>query len=167
MANSKPRNLQQIKSLYPIIGECLQDMTNVDNNIGAQTNSAPVGIIQNPVKHSALTVTAGGGYFLAQITDNSPTNRGKENFVEVSEDQNFSAGTVHVEHLGASQTLYRNYGPKKLYFRSYSQYATSGPGQPIYASADGTSGTAPTIAGNGTAAGYGTAPYTTDTIPIR
>jgi membrane associated rhomboid family serine protease len=113
-----------------------------------------------------LKVSGGGGFFSAQITDNSPSFRGKENFLEVSEDKAFTS--PHVIHLGASQSWYGNLGAKTLHFRSYSQYPTSAPGAPIYAySVNGANGSAPAVKGNGSASGWGTQPYTTDAVPIR
>lgn len=168
MADLSPRYLRQIKAKYPDIGNCLQDVVDAHNNVAQQANASPVGVTPGPVSHSALKVTGGNGFFSAQITDNSPSFRGKENFLEVSEDAAFPENKVHVMHLGASQSWYGYLGPKKLHFRSYPAYPTSGPASPIYAkNVDGTSGTAPEIAGNGTASGWGTQPYTTDTVPIR
>lgn len=166
MANLSPRNLNQIRAKDPVLGNCLTDIVAAHNSVAQQTNASPVGVTPEPVQHAALAVTGGAGYFHAQITDNAPSFRGKENFLEVSEDTAFSA--PHVIHLGASQSWYGNLGAKTLHFRSYSAYPTSGPGQALYAlNVDGSGVTAPTIAGNGTAAGWGTQPYTTDTVPIR
>lgn len=168
MANLSPRNLKQITARDPILGPCLQDIVDAHNNVAQQTNASPVGTTPPPDKHSKLSVSGGGGYFSVQITDNTPSFRGKENFLEVSEDKNFSAGTVHVIHLGAAQSWYGNLGLKTLHFRSYSQYPTSPPGEPIYQyDVNGAGGSAPSIAGNGSASGWGDQPYTTDTIPIR
>jgi hypothetical protein len=166
MANLQPRNLKQIASTDSLLGPCLTDIVDAHNNIAQQTNASPVGITPSPDKHADLKVSGGNGFFSVQITDNSPSFRGKENFLEVSEDRAFT--TPHVIHLGASQSWYGNLGAKTLHFRSYSQYPTSPPGSPIYEyGVNGASGSAPAIQGNGSAAGWGTQPYTTDKVPTR
>lgn len=168
MADLSPRNLQQIRARDQVLGNCLKDIVDAHNNVAQQTNASPVGTTPGPDQHAKLTVTAGGGFFSAQIVDNSPSFRGKEHFLEVSEDSAFPAGSVHVIHLGASQSWYGNLGPKTLHFRSYSQYPTSAPGSPLYAyDVNGANGTAPAIAGNGSVVGWGSEPYTTDMVPVR
>lgn len=166
MADLTPRNLQQIRARDPQLGDCLADITQAHNNVAQQTNASPVGITPAPGQHAALNVVAGAGCFSAKITDNDPSFRGKEHFLEVSEDQAFTA--PHVIHLGASQSWYGYLGSKTLHFRSFAQYPTSAPGAPVYAYAvDGSKGNAPSVQGNGTAAGWGTQPYSTPTVPIR
>jgi len=93
------------------------------NNMGQQTNSQPVGVTPAPTAPSALAVTGGAGYFRAHITDNSPSFRGKENFLEVSEDEN-DWTTPHKIHLGASTSWYGQLGEKNLHFRAYSGHDT-------------------------------------------
>jgi hypothetical protein len=166
MADLSPRNLSRIKAQDPVVGECLSDIVASHNNIAQQVNAAPVGTIAAPDSHTALKVTGGAGYFHAQITDGAPGFRGKEHFLEVSETKDFAA--PHVIHLGASQTWYGNLGAKNLHFRSYAAYATSAPSKPIYAmNISGAGDAAPSIMGNGSAAGYGTNPFTTPTMPKR
>jgi hypothetical protein len=122
MANLKPRNLGQIRSQNQVLGDCLVDVVNAVNNHAQQTNAAPVGTVPVPTPHAALAVTGGNGYFSAQITDNSPSFRGKQNFLAVSTSTDFS--NAHKINLGASKTFYGYLGAQMLHFASYSSYPT-------------------------------------------
>lgn len=167
MADLAPRFLQKIRSQNQDLGDCLKDIVDAHNNIAQQGNTSPVGLTPAPTPHAALNVTGGNGYFAVQIVDNSPTFRGKEHFVAVSESQDMS--NAHKIHLGASKTWYGFLGAKKLHFASYPSYPTTGPATPIYAfNVDGTGMTAPALPGDGEAlAGFGTQPYNRPTVPIR
>lgn len=167
MANLTPRNLNQIRAKDQMLGDCLTDIVKAHNNVAQQTNASPVGVTPEPTGHSALTVKGGAGYFAIQITDNSPSFRGKEHFVAVSETTDFA--NAHKIHLGASKTWYGQLGAKTLHFASYPSLPTSGPAQPIYQyNVDGTGTTAPDLPGDSEGLdGWGTQPYTTDTVPIR
>jgi len=166
MANLSPRNLKQIVARDPILGPCLVDIVDGQNNQGQQTNAFSVGTTPAPTGHSALNVSGGNGYFSATITDKSPSFRGKENFL-VAQDP--ASGNTHMIHLGAATTWYGYLGPKTFHFSSYPAYPTTGPAPPIYQrNVSGAGPTAPDLPHNSDAfAGWGTEPYTTDTIPIR
>lgn len=168
MANLKPRNLQNIRSKDEQLGDCLKDITDSINYHAQQTNASPTGSpIPAPTQHAALNVSGGAGYFSAQIVDNSPSFRGKENFIAVSSTKDFS--NAHKIHLGASKTWYGYLGTKTLHFASYSAYPTSGPGAAVYAlGVDGTASAAPDVPGDSEALhGFGLQPFTTPTVPKR
>jgi len=168
MANLKPRNLQNIRSKDEQLGDCLKDITDSINYHTQQTNASATGSpTPAPTQHAALNVTGGNGYFSASIVDNSPSFRGKENFIAVSTTTDFSK--AHKIHLGAAKTWYGYLGPKTLHFASYSAYPTSSPGAAVYALNVSGSGMAlPSLPGDSEGLeGFGKQPYTTPTIPIR
>lgn len=167
MANLNIRNLARIRADYPTIGEALADIQAAHNNVAEQTNASSVGTTPAPLGPAALSVTGGAGFFRAHITDNSPAYRGKEWFLEASEDEAFT--NPHKMHLGATTDHYVYLGPKKLHFRAYSAQATSPASDAVYAkNVDGTTGTAPTVQGNAPGGdGYGADPYTTPLPPKR
>lgn len=167
-ASLNPRNLQQIRGRDEVLGNCLKDIVDAHNNVAQQVNASPVGITPSPQSHAALSVVGGGGYFSATITDNSDSFRGKEHFLVASEDKSFGSGG-HMIHLGASKTWYGYLGPKVLHFASYPSYPTTGPAQPIYQySVNGAAAAVPPLPTHQDAlVGWGTQPYTTDTVPIR
>lgn len=166
MANLQPRNLQQIRARDPQLGDCITDVVNAHNNTAQQVNASPVGVTPEPTSHAGLSVTGGAGYFSATITDNSPSFRGKENFL-VAQDP--TTGNTHMIHLGASTTWYGYLGAKTYHFASYPSYPTSGPASPIYQyNVSGMGTTAPALPHNGNAFdGWGAQPFTTATVPIR
>lgn len=167
MANLSIRNLARIREKFPEIGEALSDVQAAHNNIAEQTNASPVGQTPAPLGPAKLTVTGGAGFFRAHIDDNSPAYRGKEYFLEASEDEAFS--NPHKMHLGATTDHYVQLGPKVLHFRAYSAQSTSAASAAVYAkNVDGTGGTAPAVQGNTPGGdGYGANPYNTVLPPKR
>jgi hypothetical protein len=167
MANASIPGLAAIRQVSPEIGRALEYLQTVQNNVAQQVNAAPVGIIPSPTPHAALDVQGGNGYFRVDITDSSAGYRGKEHFVEVSEDLSFQ--NPHLIHLGASTSWYGPLGEKNLHFRTYSQYPTSAPSAPTYHNnVSGVGGTTPSISSNQVGGqGYGLLPYMTVTPPTR
>lgn len=164
MADLTLKNASMIQKQYPELYQALSSIVDSHNRLAEQTNASPVGQTPSPESHAALNVTGGQGVFHAEITDNSPAYRGKEHFLEASED----GANWHVMHLGASTSWHGYLGAKVLNFRSYAAYATSGPGAPLYQmNVSGVGGKEPKVTGTGTAAGYGTQPYTGDVKPKR
>ena len=146
----------------------LRRLIDSHNNVAQQTNADPQALqTPAPLPHSALKVTAGGGYFKAEITPSQGNYRAAEHMIEVSEDSNFTK--PHLEHLGASTTLYKQYGEKTLHFRSFCQHSTSPPSEPVYCkNVNGAGGTAPTVSSTQPGlTGYGQQPYNGSTPPKR
>jgi hypothetical protein len=169
MANLYPRNLGQISSNNPELGAALQDIVNAINNHAEQSNAAPVGENPVPVGHAKLEVSGGGGYFSVRIHDNSPSFRGKENFISVAQENDRGFASAHKIHLGASKTWFGYLGNKKLHFASYPSYPTTGPAPPVFAmDVDGNGTTVPDPPGEPEAMdGFGRARFNTPQTPSR
>lgn len=170
MADLSPRRMAYIRSQYPELHDALIDIVNSVNNLGTQTNAAPVGVIETPTPHSGLSVLGGGGIMDVAITDNSPQNRGREHFFDYSTD---GFKTFHTKSMGPAKNWRGALGNGTFQVRSYPSYATSAPAEPLYHSTDvvTTGGAEPPMQagqGSGTGdAGYGQQPYNTDNPPIR
>jgi len=155
------------------IGRALQYVQRAVNNIGQQTNAAPVGVTPPPQAHASLSVKGGAGIFDVAIADDSPKFIGHSNFVEYSQDSSFS--NAHVISLGPSRNWRGSLGAGPYNFRSYSAYPTSAPSQPVYhASVSGAGIKEPPMQqtqGSGTSqtpgAGFGNVPFNAPTQPKR
>ena len=136
------------------------------NNLGNQTNAAPVGKIPPPQPHTDLQVKGGNGKFAIQITDNSNQYRGNVHSVEYDTSPSFS--NPQPVHLGPNKTAMLAIGQGPFYFRSNAQYPTSGPStykyHPTPVSAAGTDDP-PMPVSQGS--GFGSQPYTTPNPPKR
>jgi hypothetical protein len=169
---SIPR-LDAIQKKDSDIGRALQYVQNAVNNIGQQTNAAPVGVTPAPQAHASLTVKGGAGIYDIAIADNSPKFIGHSNFVEYSQDASFS--NAHVISLGPSRNHRASLGAGPYHFRSYSAYPTSQPSQPVYHAAVSGAGTVepPMQQGQGSGtsqtpgAGFGNVPFNAPTQPKR
>ena len=148
-------NQPYIQHLDPRLGQALDSIVDQLQTIAKQVVASPTGSVAAPSVISALSVTASGGIFDMQIQDNSPVSRGINYFVEYSTTPDFAQ--PHVVDLGASRTYRATWGNQTLYFRAYSQYATSAPSQAVYFG----SATSPTaVAGGGASAGPSPHPST-------
>lgn len=154
-------------------GRALQYIQNAINNLGVQTNAAPVGATPVPQAHAGLSVKGGAGIFDVAIADNSPKYQGHSNFVEYSPDASFS--NAHVISLGPSRNWRGSLGSGTYHFRSYSAYPTSQPSQPVYhPSVSGGGAVEPAMQqgqGSGTSqipgAGFGNVRFNAPTQPKR
>ena len=155
-----------IRQNYPQIAEALTDHQNAINNVGQQTNAAPVGQIAPPQPHADLQVKGGNGKFAVQITDNSDQYRGNTHSVEYDTSPSFS--NPQPVHLGPNKTAMLAIGQGPFYFRSNAQYPTSGPStykyHPTPVSAAGTDDP-PMPVSQGV--GFGNQPFTTPNPPKR
>jgi len=165
MPNLNSQRMSQIKQKYSEVYEALRDHEAAINHLGMQTNASPVGLTPAPGSHAAISVKGGAGLYDVAITDNADAYRGKEHFLEYSQDPSFSS--PHVIHLGASKNWRGSLGVGPYHFRSRSQYATSAPSDYIYhPPVDALAGSEPQMqAGQG--GGYGTEPFTGNKPPIR
>lgn len=173
MADASVPRLSSILQQYPDIGRALQYMQDVSNNLGQQTNAAPVGSNPPPTAHTSLTVMGGAGIFDAKIVDNSPKYQGHSNFLEYSDNASFE--NAHVIHLGPSRNWRGNLGTGTYHFRSYASYPTTEPSAAVYhAPVSGGGSVEPALQagqGSGTSqvsgAGFGKVPYNATKPPIR
>ena len=155
MADANFRNLSSIRQKYPDIYEAFVDAQSAINNIGQQTNAAPVGAIQSPPPHAANSVMGGGGKIDIKIEDPSPAYQGIERFADVSPDSSYS--TFHTIHLGATHN-HRGDSPVSgmAYVRTYSQYPTGEMSDHLYHPPVDTSASSPASFQTGNAvSGYG------------
>lgn len=170
MADLNPSDLSYVKQQDPRLHRVLTQIIDSVNNVAQQTNAAPVGKIPPPTSHSDLKVMGGAGLFDIAITDNSASYRGKEHFVDYSED-NFQS--FHTLSLGPAKNARVSLGNKNLSFRSYAQYPTSGPSDHLYQGSivsGGGSVEPPMQGGQGSgtgSSGYGEVPFTGAKLPSR
>src|SRR6185437_16725565 len=127
MPTTRIRNLDYIQAKDPKMGEAMKDLLNMVLSIAQQTNVAPQGETPAPPDISRLNVLGQDGIFDVQIFDNSPVVRGINYFLEYSETANFQ--NVITLDLGCSRNWRGHLGNKTLYWRAYSQYIGSQPGQ--------------------------------------
>ena len=149
-------------------------------NVSVQANAA-LDAPQNaaPPQINALKVTASGGVAHVQITDNNQVYRGISYHVDVATDPAFSAPCTF--HMGPSRDFRIPVGTQPLYYRAFSDYATSPPSAPVYhggaaptpVAASGTSLPAiPQGQGSGTGyagqiSGHGIIPFRGMSVPKR
>lgn len=124
------RNLQSIRLRDPELGEALDDVLKMMQNMATQANVSPTGTIQPPTPISALKVSAANGLFSAAITDNGPVVRGANYFLEYSDTPSFNAPKVL--DLGQSRNFEGFLGNRTLYWRAYHQYPASVRSSPVY-----------------------------------
>jgi len=173
MADASIPRLSAIQQKDDDVGRALKYLQGVVNNIGQQTNAAPIGSTPPPQAHASLSVKGGAGIYDIAIADNSPKFIGHSNFVEYSQDASFS--NAHVISLGPSRNHRASLGAGPYNFRSYSAYPTSAPSQPVYHPAVSGAGTVEPpmqqAQGSGTSqapgAGFGTVPFNAPTQPKR
>lgn len=173
MADASIPRLSAIEQKDQDTGRALRYIQGVVNNLGVQTNAAPVGATPVPQAHASLSVKGGAGIFDVAIADNSPKYAGHQNFVEYSPDASFS--NAHVISLGPSRNWRGSLGSGSYHFRSYSAYPTSLPSQPVYHPAVSGAGTSePAMQqgqGSGTSqtpgAGFGSVRFNAPVQPKR
>jgi len=172
MADAKLPNLALIRERYPEIGRALEYAENCLNNIGGQTNAAPVGQIAAPPPLAALNVTGGAGIIHATINDPSPTYRGNSYHMEVIPQGGNWATDAHPIHTGPARAYRGMLGPGVYHVRACSGYNTSNPSPWIYQNdVDATGSTPPAFhasTGSGTGGGaWGNVPYDGTQPPKR
>lgn len=164
MANASIPRLASIIQEYPDIGRALQYSQDCFNNIGQQTNSAPVGATPAPPPLSKLAVTGGAGIIHAVISDPNPGYRGNSYHMEVIPKGGSWATDAHPIHTGPARAYRGSMGLGTYHVRACSGYNTSNPSPWIYANdVDATGPTAPPFpktTGSGTGGGaWGTVPF--------
>jgi hypothetical protein len=135
--------LRQIPEFGQYLSEALRKVQEATNGLGKNVAVDPTGTMPKPPTIQQLTVkTNGTGLVHAVVSDNNPIQKGLHYFVEYSNDAAFSQ--PHVVHLGASRSMPPitlpgsddNGNPQKFYFRAYSQYPGSHPGEPVHFGGD-------------------------------
>ena len=122
---------------WTMVGAALRSIENAVNNLGQHTAADPVGNAQTPPPIQGLQVKVSGEIAHAVITDNNAINKGVHYFVEMDTDPSFPK--PHVMHFGTSRApapfalpgLNDDSVAQTYYFRAYSQYPGSKPGQRI------------------------------------
>src|SRR5258708_14722760 len=131
--------LRQIPEFGQYLSEALRKVQEATNNMGQHVAVDPTGTMAKPPTVQQLTVkTNGTGLVHAVVSDNNPIQKGLHYFVEYDTDPSFKQ--PHVVHLGASRSMPPitlpggddNGNPQKFYFRAYSQYPGSHPGEPVH-----------------------------------
>ena len=131
--------LRQIPEFGQYLSEALRKVQEATNNMGQHVAVDPTGTLPKPPTVQQLTVkTNGTGLVHAVVSDNNPIQKGLHYFVEYDTDPSFKQ--PHVVHLGASRSMPPitlpggddNGNPQKFFFRAYSQYQGSHPGEPVH-----------------------------------
>lgn len=121
--------------LDDLAGKVQDAVNNLAQHVGVDSN----GMVATPPTIQQLNVKSNGnGLVHAVITDNNPIQKNLHYFVEYDTDPSFKQ--PHVVHLGASRSMPPlnlpanddNGNPQQFYFRAYSQYQGSHPGEPIH-----------------------------------
>lgn len=156
------KNRAYLAQKDPLLAEALDDVLARLYAAASQTNANPTGVPPKPPAIGALNVTAANGIVHAQITDNSPVQRGIVYHFESSTTSNFSAPTLL--QSGPSRDYRGALGSQPIFMRAYSQYPTGEPSAPVF---HGTGATPAQINPGGSAGpayppskGSGTAPTT-------
>jgi hypothetical protein len=131
--------LQQIPEFGQYLSEALRRLQDGVNNLGQNVAVDPSGTIPAPPTIQQLTVKSNGnGLVHAVINDSNPIQKNLNYFVEYDTDPSFPQ--PHVVHLGASRSMAPltlpakddNGNAQKFYFRAYSQYPGSHPGEAVH-----------------------------------
>lgn len=138
MADNNIRNLdfirnvnqQNINELGPKLAEALLDLLQKVDNSAMQTNSNPNGDPQPPPGINGLKVTGKNGQFDIAIQDDNDIYRGINYYVEYADNPDFT--NPRVIDMGTSRNETRFLGDTELYWRGYSAYPGSAPGEPVY-----------------------------------
>lgn len=172
MADASIPRLASIVQRDSDVGRALQYVQDVVNNLGAQTNSAPVGTTPAPQQLATLNVVGGAGIVHATINDPSPAYRGNSYHMEVIPAGGNWETDAHPIHLGPARAYRGSLGPGTYHFRATSGYNTSNPSPWVYAmNVNATGSTPPPFpksTGSGTGGGgWGSVPFDGNTPPKR
>lgn len=127
------RNLNWIRNIPGFGGRLYEAMKDFDTevaNVAQQVNGNRKGQPLAPPAIGGLKVTGQNGHFSIAIQDSSPIFRGVNYFLEHADNPHFT--NPHVIDLGASRNHTFFLGNVTRYFRAYSSYGTSAPGDPAY-----------------------------------
>jgi len=135
--NKEVNYLRMFKPIGSYLAAALERLELGVNNLGEHLAADPTGTLPEPPPIQSLAVKASNGDVHAVITDNNPIQRGLHYFVEYSSEPAFLQ--PHVVHLGVSRSMspirlpaFDDKGnPQVFYFRAYSQYPGSHPGQKV------------------------------------
>jgi hypothetical protein len=172
MADASIPRLSSILQSHPDIGRALQYVQDVANNLGQQTNAAPIGAVPAPPPLAKLEVTGGAGIVHAVMHDPSPTYRGNSYHMEVIPADGNWETDAHPIHTGPARAYRGSLGPGTYHFRACSGYNTSNPSPWVYqnnVSANGnTPPPFPKSTGSGTGGGaWGSVPFDGTVPPKR
>lgn len=138
MPRPNVRNLDAIRNgtaSHAQLYEAFYDLMTAVSNTSDQTNSNPNGPVPAPPQVSSVTAVAlAPGLHHVQVEDNSPVQRGVIYHFEFSLFANFPTGTVILAQSSPSRDALINTGAGGIFWRAYSQYPTSAPSPPVYAS---------------------------------
>jgi hypothetical protein len=171
VSNASVPLLASIIQKYPDIGRALQYLQDVSNNLGQQSNAAPVGETPAPAAPAQLSVVGGAGIIHAIISDPNPTYRGNSYTIEViPSGGNWDTDALPI-HLGPSRSYRGSLGSGSYSLRACSGYSTSNPSPWVYANVDASGGSPPAFpksTGSGTGGGgWGNTPFDGNNPPIR
>ena len=127
--------LRQIPGIGNYLGDALERIVKGVNTTGGHVGVDPTGVMPSPPPIQQLQIkTNGTGLVHAVITDNNQITKNLHYFVEYDTDPSFRQ--PHVVHLGVSRSMQPitlpgkddNGNDQQFYFRAYSQYPGSHPG---------------------------------------
>src|SRR5712664_3489287 len=146
MALSLDKEIEELRSIQVFcqyLTEALRKTHEGINNLRQRIAVSPTATNQPPPTIQQLQVkTNGTGLVHAVITDNNAIQKNLHYFVEYDTDPSFKQ--PHVVHLGASRAMPPvtlpskddNGNAQKFFFRAYSQYQGSHPGQVVHFGGD-------------------------------
>lgn len=126
--------IRQANEWTPDLGakmaELLQNFAQGVNNLEQQTNGNTQGSPQPPGKINGFNVTSQNGHFSVEISDHNEIYRGVRYFVEHADNPHFTNPVT--EDLGTSRNRTFFMGNVTRYWRAYSAYPNSAPGEAVY-----------------------------------
>ena len=115
-------NLDEIKSRDPLLGEALETLADLHDNLGQKLSVNPQGKTLTPPPHAALSVVAQNGVIHATVDNgNNPRTRQLHNFVEWDTNPNFQNAQVESLHVGTQRRIPTMLGTT-IHLRSYTMY---------------------------------------------
>ncbi len=115
-------NLDEIKARDPLLGEALETLADLHDNLGQKLSVNPQGKTLTPPAHVNLHVTAQNGVLHTTVDNgNNPRTRNLHNFVEWDTNPNFTNAQVEALHVGTQRRIPTFLGAK-VYLRSYTMY---------------------------------------------
>jgi hypothetical protein len=172
MADASIPRLNSILQRDPEVGRALEYIQNVANNLGQQTNAAPVGATPAPLAPAQLNVVGGAGIIHAVINDPNPGYRGNSYHMEVMPAGGNWETDAHPIHTGPARAYRGNIGEGMYHVRACSGYNTSNPSPWVYAHNINATGYTPPpfpkSTGSGTGGGaWGNVPFNGTNPPKR
>lgn len=115
-------NLDDIKARDPLLGEALETLADLHDNMGQKLSVNPQGKTLTPPPHVALNVVAANGVLHATVDNGAnPRTRQLHNFIDYDTNSNFSNAQTESLHVGTQRRIPTMLGTT-IFLRSYTMY---------------------------------------------